>query len=640
MSEINRPESGKPKARLITMVWGETYLADLLDICLPAMLAPGNLPALTEHFDCELVIVTEESNFRRIAGSPVFKEIQKHCRAWPIMADDLVVSRRMYGHSLTFALHRGFEDLGEKVTETFLLFFNADFILADGCYEVLARHMLAGERLVFSPSYCAVDEEVGPLLKSKVDEQSKVLAVPKREMAALALKYPQNTVQAKTLNRPLFRINVNDQFYWRIGDHTLLGHQLPIAIVCMKPEGECTEPAGFWDYSTISTMGPNLPRCVLGDSDEFLMLELRGRDTHMELLEIGRPNPAETAAVLGDYMTADQFEMGRYPLVLHSQDLPENIDEERTKLRTYVDEVYSLLPENPIDYNNHPYWTGLIDRFKKNQKEWWAKRDAKNNPQNMVLENEDSEYATTPVISNPPDFKYTDPEKPKLIKRLYHKFFGQLPRVTVYHPYWADMHRAAGLLEDAVKNNSAIKTLILKSEDSMLCRILETAPGTHTLISPHAIMTFPLAPDARDFDICLLELNWSDLQELRTYIDLIRDRIKPGKKIIAFHTSGHLRSFNKKSVAEIIQLIPTRDPMKIYFSGSKKINRLIESQQYWLNRAALAKRFSGLYLAAGMMGNALRCRAANLAVATNPPFEVPEICTGLTIEIDVPDSSD
>ena len=65
--------------RLITIVWGDEYCDRILNVTLPAILAPGNLPALVEKFDCELVIVTEKRLFERIGNSAVAKAVKRYC---------------------------------------------------------------------------------------------------------------------------------------------------------------------------------------------------------------------------------------------------------------------------------------------------------------------------------------------------------------------------------------------------------------------------------------------------------------------------------------------------------------------------------------------------------------------------------
>ena len=57
-----------------------------------------------------------------------------------------------YGITLTYALVCGFADLGPAMTDTHLIFLNADFIVADGSYRKLAEVIKTAERLVVSPA--------------------------------------------------------------------------------------------------------------------------------------------------------------------------------------------------------------------------------------------------------------------------------------------------------------------------------------------------------------------------------------------------------------------------------------------------------------------------------------------------------
>src|SRR3989442_1202157 len=138
--------------------------------------------------------------------------------------------------TLTFALHRGFADLGEAMPDYHLIFFNADFILADGSLRTLGHRILAGERLIHAPSYCTIEEEAEPLLRRLIDGETQTLTLSPRGMAAMILAHRHHTIRGKTVNQRVFHSAYIDQFYWQVDDHTLLGRQMPVSLVCMKPE--------------------------------------------------------------------------------------------------------------------------------------------------------------------------------------------------------------------------------------------------------------------------------------------------------------------------------------------------------------------------------------------------------------------
>src|SRR5215471_5055865 len=113
------------RARLIIPCWGEVYAQKLVSVTLPALMAPGNLPALRTMFDVELVLVTESRLFELIGGSKSFELASRLCCIKLVPLDDLMTDLPGdYGVVLTYALYRGFADLGAQMTDTYLLFLN------------------------------------------------------------------------------------------------------------------------------------------------------------------------------------------------------------------------------------------------------------------------------------------------------------------------------------------------------------------------------------------------------------------------------------------------------------------------------------------------------------------------------------
>lgn len=354
----NQSHANQRPVRLITYAWGEQYVDDLLTLTLPAVLAPGNLPALADSFECEFVLLTAKVHFAAVQAASSFRKIQSICKTKLIEIDDLVFTTAAYGHSLTWTLFRGFEDLGDAVTETNLLFFHADFIPADGSYRALIKPLQAGNRLIVSPSYCAISEDVLPIMRAKLDTEQQTLSIKPREMARLIIKHRHNTIRGKTINQNLFHMDVSDQFYFRIDESTMLCRQMPIAIVCMRPERRLTEPKTFWDYGIIFELCPTSAPLILGDSDDFLMMELRSRSTYSEGLNFGGLSRERIINNLGSFTTKDHRDFGRHTLTLHSENLPPDYQAARKEFDSYVDSILDALPQ-PVPYLDHPYWTGM-----------------------------------------------------------------------------------------------------------------------------------------------------------------------------------------------------------------------------------------------------------------------------------------
>jgi hypothetical protein len=235
-----------PQARLITYAWGKEYIDKLLTFTLGSVLAPGNLPALATEFDCTVVVVTEKRFFDYVENHPTSKRIASICPLRLLPLDGIIGEPWQYGISLAYALFRGFAELGPAMTETYLLFLNADFVLANQSYKSLVPHMLRGEPALLAPSYCTVAEQVTPILAARVDPRTGMLAMPPRELATLVLEHRHNTIRAKTINQHLFHFEYMDQSYLQLDAHTLLGHQMPISLVAMRPEVALVDLSTFW----------------------------------------------------------------------------------------------------------------------------------------------------------------------------------------------------------------------------------------------------------------------------------------------------------------------------------------------------------------------------------------------------------
>ncbi|MFL6975097.1 MAG: hypothetical protein ACJ8F2_24555, partial [Xanthobacteraceae bacterium] len=355
-------------ARLIIPLWGEVYAQKLVSITLPALLAPGNLPALTGLFDVELVLVTETRLFDRIRHAQSFQLVSKLCRTELVSLDDLITELPGdYGVVLTYALFRGFSDLGARMTQTYLLFLNADFIICDGALRHVAKLMGQGKRVIHAPSFRVVLEDVWPQLQARVNPSTSVLSLAPREMVKLALANKHLTVKARTVNQRLCHQIWMDQFYWYVDENTLIGYQWPVALVAIKPERVVTEPVLVWDYGFIPEASPTADRHFIDDSDDFFMLEPQKRTTGEELVRLGWVTPDEIARDLSKWTTKEQRECGGKLLKIHAGDLPD-LDEVVAESRRYLAEITTRLSPQPQPHIGHGHLSAWFEAAKERMK--------------------------------------------------------------------------------------------------------------------------------------------------------------------------------------------------------------------------------------------------------------------------------
>jgi hypothetical protein len=611
----------KKRVRVISYAWGDKYVDDFLDIALAALLAPGNLPYLAERFDVELVFLTQERQFERIRATSSWQHLETVCRTKLVALDDLIVGH-WYGISLSKALVRGFTDLGEAMLETYLIFLNADFIIADGSYRSIAEKIGANERLIFAPSYCVIRESVLPKLEQR--RSGDVIAISPRDMAAIGIPERHFTIRAKTANQKLFRIHRYDHFYWCVDEQTLLARQMPIALVCMRPERMLTDIHTFWDYGVVSEFCPTARHCVLGDSDDYLMIELRDESTFAELMGLGWPTIDEIAKDLSSFTTKDQRDHLAHELVWHASDLPPAITTARQEFGDLIDDVTKRLSPVPVSYLNHQFWDAAIHRFEQLRADFLANKEVGASVvDNAAVTAADNVAATAAdnVTTTAADDVPTAAPLPIApsrharlrteLDRLSQHIFGRVPFVHKLHPYWADLRHASRALTEKMPLEQA-RVLLVGSAAGLFERVIVVANG-HAKVSPAYLLERGTTEttlegdlhvrieDARGsaqeltarrvtvvnrkasrsnaadggawksegpFDLCICELRPDDLICFREIFDLIRPQMRRGGRVIAV-CIGHKRHGEFLDAGKIIRSgLPLVGRSEILYAGT------------------------------------------------------------------------
>lgn len=609
----------KPPARIILTAWGESYINQILDFTFPAMLAPGNLPVLAENFECELVFVTQSDQFSRIQDANSFKAMERYCTS-KFVANDDVIADNVYGAVLTHSLWRGFEDLGESVLDYYLVFLNSDFILADGSYRTMVKHMLAGERLIHAPSYCTSEESVLPTLRHMIDPETHVLAVQPRDMARMILENLHCAPRAKIVNQKTWCIDRLDQFYWYVDPNTLLGRQMPSAIVCMRPTRYRDGPACFWDFSTVSELCPGVEPCVLGDSDDFLMLELRMDTTYMEQTHLGWHTPAEIAVDLNTYMTKDQLDYASQRLILHSEDIPKTASEAGVRLDDYVKEVFEHIAPEPVPYIDHKYW--------------------------LIQNAEIGKAVSASLGEESPSEGLEGHLKTALkqfIRPFYYAVMGQAPYFKKTHPCWGSFHLAIQVIERALEDIKPDSVLIFHTgKNSVMAPILDhncTAYATCNFTDLYRrSSTYDKVAQDHGYDFCICELAYSDLTHFRTtYENLIRPLMKAGAQVIVHYPNIPNFNIPERNFLLIADAFPQQDTSMSYYAGapSPMLLALLDDKSVKTLQEGYKKPWLLLPGVIALMGTALMSFFVNRAISRHPPHVYPRACTSITTVIDV-----
>ena len=640
------------KARIIIPVWGAKYIRRLDAACLPALLAAGNLPHLAQHYECELVIVTESALFDLVRELLGVKRAAAYASLRLVAIDDVLSFPAYYGLTITHALYRGFTDLGDGAKDVWCLFLNADFILADGSYRALVASMQSGARCIFAPSYCTIEEDVRPELNRRAAAAGGVLAVPPREMAGMILDHKHFTIRAKIINWKMYRIDRVDQFYYLADNDTLIGRQLPIAVVAFRPERVPAEPVAFWDYGVVSEICPSGPKCILGDSDDFLMLELRGRENMREQFSLGWMNPAEIARDLSVWTTKDQRDCGEFTLVLHRCDLPSDYQRGVQALETYYRDVLRQVAPVPRDYRNHYIWTGMLELHKN----WLRSRHALTDRESATEVQAETNGRTTQIhASSFPALllslgkgmvvaacgRETAGSSRKLfdsMREVYLRIFGRLPDVGPLHPHFVDVKPALEWIKNAAAGRKLRALSVWAIPGAPIAPFLDRWIEHVTSCRPNDILRDDGWAELQaqgPFDLCLLELNRDELIDFARMHARLRLMVKKAGYIVVLYRTRGVEQVLERDFRLIADGMPECDVSELEIRGTKYS---VYAQKLW--ETARKKAETGgsinlmqLCLIAPVM---VFCAAiGNREARTADPGVFKKSCTSLLLKVKV-----
>jgi len=422
------------KARLLTVVWGERYVREFAQVSLPSYLAAGNIPALADHVDLEVVILTTRASVKAFQNEPAFLRLQSLCHSRFLLIDDLITTGN-YGVILTLAYARGIIDVGTEQLNTWFIFMNSDFVLADGGMRNLVP-ILAGENhAIMSESLRVRAETVLPLLNRFITEDETQLSITSREAVRLALANLHGTVISKTITQDLVTCQTHNQIYWGIDESTLLARNHLIFMLAIKPETPMRAVNSYCDYGLVPELVPSGRIHVIGDSDIFFMMEMQPSQQESNFLSYGTKSLHEIAEELSGWTTKEHRLYAQHDVLFHAKEIPSCASTSRSEAERFIAELQGHL-RAPKDHADHFYWVRGLEA-------WFSLR-AYSGGGKLPVPPELARPDTSDKATKPTHQRWAVHSSLRggyahlatQVKRL----LGNMPYVSILHPNWIDAH--------------------------------------------------------------------------------------------------------------------------------------------------------------------------------------------------------
>jgi Methyltransferase domain len=599
--------------KVLVPVWGYNYVRHLLECSLPTLLAPGNVPAIVAELPAEFIILTSADDEVYIREHPTFKQLAVACPTRIVPIDHLITDGN-YSTTITLAYTEAVREAGDAMLDTCFFFLVSDYIVADGSLGNALKRMQRGISAVVVGNFQVASEDALPWLQDKLAITKHTLALPPRELMHWALNHLHPATLANTVNIPFSHNWHTNRLFWRVDGSTILGRFYLMHMLCVRPETTDFVIGASCDYSFVPEMCPSGNVEAIGDSDEYLVIELQPIKHESAFLRPGPLTPRALAKSLNDWSTAVHRENVRQAVVFHAGELPNQLNDANAEADAFLDSVALYLNREPLPYRGHPYWRGAMAAFydatgrKLNEDEW--------------------RYALGLPASD-------DWITQWLVYQAKYVLMGRPPHVLPWHPAWPDFKAVLGELAPFFADRNA-RLLMLSNEPTAFSLALADSGERVHRMRCVPFLKSPVerfAPLRGKFDLCLLQLPEVDLRYGDQLIDRITPLMKNGGRIIVSVESRRVvdrkdeseHRFGQKVAFESARLISSGVlPTEVHFVPANMARRLARRGMFNLrvlmNRGPwvsvpLAVFGGGLLVCLSFIGNLDSLRTARRASA-------------------------
>jgi hypothetical protein len=275
---------------LMVTFWGAKYRDYFVDLCLPSLLAPRNLPLLKAEEGHKFFLATTDDDWAAIATLPITTRLRRHTEIRHVrieqpQAGDYAANVRHEQMAFRMLLEAAYN----RAALGCLL--SPDVLAPDGTIEALLSRARDGWQLVLCPSLRQIEDkvifELGELgiipAGGRLSHTAREIVIPKRTAARLL-------VQHLHPNLSRFEEGAKDQppnppfRYWRSQDglilHSFFGTPVLIDFSCVPDNHTaCLDNEHMFESTYLPR---NFAGCkkiyVVRDSDEFALLSLTGAE--------------------------------------------------------------------------------------------------------------------------------------------------------------------------------------------------------------------------------------------------------------------------------------------------------------------------------------------------------------------------
>jgi 2-polyprenyl-3-methyl-5-hydroxy-6-metoxy-1,4-benzoquinol methylase len=505
-------------------IWGLPWVKRFLTVALPTWLAPGNLPAVAAKLPAEMVLLTAREDEIYLRAHPAFRRLEAVLPVRLQFIDHLITGNN-YSTTITLAYTEAVREAGPDMLETCFMFLVGDYIVADGSFGHIIDRMLAGCSGILVGNFQVIEEDASVWLQDRIDDSPTMLALAPRQLVDWGLAHLHPATLANIVNFGIIRNAHTNRMFWRVDGRTMIGRFFLMHMICIRPETTEFVIGASCDYSFIPEMCPSGNVEIITDSDSYLVIEMQPRNHETGFLRAHEQQPARLARSLSEWTTARHRRNAETTVVFHGGELPATLPETIAAADDFLGRLGEKLSPVPKPHRNHPYWKGAIASF----------REATG--AGLTL---DEKLFALGYIKFEAGLKATIRER---LGRVFAKIFGLPPKLTRWHPQWADYAPVFEILQE--KCTETAKLMLVSESATVITTWLGDGGERFQRLRPSRMLTSPvknLAPLRRVFDVCLVELSEHEAKHASRIMARVEPLLRDGGTLIVSIMPRHFRS--------------------------------------------------------------------------------------------------
>ena len=345
----------------------------------------------------------------------------------------------------------------------------------------------------------------------------------------------------------------------------MLGRYHLIFMLAISPEQPLRMVNFYCDYGFVPEMVPSGQFHVIGDSDDYFMLELAPGAQESELIYCGRRTMREMAQSLSFWTTKEQRAFATKDTVFHARDLPPNMLKVRAEADNFVMHLQQMMQPEAVSHVDHYYWTSGLTS-------WMMMRQAMQSEQavpSFDCHNRSSRRPFRDAFFG--------------LLNLARRFRGIPPLVALWHHLWVDGMLA---LDWARRVKAGQRKMVIGDDNDAFTRTIAQSANSEL----RSIEYFQ-SQSGETFDAIFLHVLRKDIVAKAAILNHALSLLAPGGELTLFveHRDADTDSsnFTQELAQYVLEILPRgwmRFEIKSQFVGGLTKRRLRQIERLTLPR--------------------------------------------------------